>query len=96
MMARNARAGLIAELVLEFVEERVRQSPGKQFDIPTIRRAIEPMLKEAGTEVTLTAADDLLISTLLDEHPFMVRAGGAKAAWKPGLHKAPVRPTKGR
>jgi hypothetical protein len=87
-MAESARAGVIAELVREFVEERVRQHPGKQFDLVAVRRAIEPMLKEAETNIGLGTSDDRLISTVLDAHPFMVRVRGPQPAWKPGLDKS--------
>jgi hypothetical protein len=84
-MTGDARTGIIKELLQDFVEERVRQFPTKIFDLKTVRRALEPALKEAETGIDLGPGDDPLIAKLLDEHPFVVSTNGRTAAWKPGL-----------
>ncbi len=84
-MAGDPRTGIITELLQDFIEERVRQFPTKVFDIKAVKRALEPTLKEAGTGIELGPGDDRLIGRLLDEHPFVIPAGGSPAAWKPGL-----------
>jgi hypothetical protein len=95
-MAADARTGIITELLQDFIEERVRQFPTKVFDVKTVKRALEPTLKEAGTGIELGPGDDRLIATLLDEHPFVIPAGGAPAAWKPGLDIREARRGKSR
>lgn len=96
-MPGDARTTIVSELVSEFVEERVRQHPGKAFDLAAVRKAIAASLKDADAGVALAPADDALIAGLLDRHPFVVGTGsGAKRVWKPGLDKAAVKGGAGR
>src|SRR3954466_7350798 len=46
-MAGDARSKLIAELVSEFVEERVRQFPSQVFDLAALKRAVATALRRA-------------------------------------------------
>ena len=88
-MAGDARSKLIAELVSEFVEERVRQFPTQVFDLAAVKRAVTMAFKEGGTGLELLSGDDRALTSLLDQHPFLVRAKDRTTlAWKPGLDKA--------
>ncbi len=90
-MAGDVRSKLIAELVSEFVEERVRQFPTQVFDLAAVKRAVTLALKEGRTGLELMSGDDRALASLLDQHPFLVRAKDRTTlAWKPGLDK--VRP----
>jgi len=88
-MAGDARSKLIAELVSEFVEERVRQFPTQVFDLAALKRAVATALEEGGAGFELMSGDDRALASLLDRHPFLVRAKDRTTlAWKPGLDKA--------
>ena len=90
-MAGDARSKLIAELISEFGEERVRQFPTQVFDLVAAKRAVTMALKEGGTGLELVSGDDRALTSLLDQHPFLVRAKDRTTLeWKPGLDK--VRP----
>ena len=90
-MAGDARSKLIAELVSEFVVERVRQFPTQVFDLAAVTRAVTMAVKEGGAAVELTSGDDRALASLLDQHPFLVRVKDRTTlVWKPGLDK--VRP----
>ena len=80
---------MIAELVEEYVEERVRQFPTQAFDVGAVRQALRESLKEGEAGFDLGPRDDTALAQLLDRHPFLVRASGASAlSWKPGLDKS--------
>jgi len=88
-MAGDARSKLIAELVSEFVEERVRQFPTQVFDLAAVKRAVATAIKEGGAGFELMSGDDRALASLLDQHPFLVRAKDRNTlAWRPGLDKA--------
>ena len=88
-MAADARAKMVAELVAEFVEERVRQLPTKTFGVEDVKRALGATLRDAGDTIELTSGDDRWMADWLDRHPFLLRARqGRDAGWKPGLNKA--------
>ena len=82
----DARAKIVAELVDEFVEERVRQLPTKAFGVAEVKRALGAALKDAGGSIELKAGDDRFMAEWLDRHPFLLRAK-AGASWKPGLNR---------
>ena len=90
-MAGGARAQMIAEMVDEYVEERVRQFPTQVFDLAAVKRALGETLKEAEAGFDLGPGDDKALGQLLDRHPFLVRAPGAALAWKPGLDRKAVK-----
>jgi hypothetical protein len=94
-MAGEARGQMIAELLDDYIEERVRQFPNQAFDLASVRRALQQLLKE-GEAGDLGPGDDKAIAQKLDQHPFLVRAPGAAASWKPGLDKRPRKPAAGR
>ena len=88
-MAGDARSKLIAELVSEFVEERVRQFPTQVFDLAAVKGSVTMALKEGGAGFELMSGDDRALASLLDQHPFLVRAKGRTTlAWRPGLDRA--------
>ncbi|MDB5651391.1 MAG: hypothetical protein JWL62_2911 [Hyphomicrobiales bacterium] len=82
---------LLSELVAEYAEERVRQFPGKSFDLEEASRALAAMVAETGEKVTFSQADTGKITALLEGHPFLVRQPGARASWKPGLDRAQLK-----
>jgi hypothetical protein len=86
----DARAKIVAELVDEFVEERVRQLPSKPFGVAEVKRALGTALKEAGGAIELKAGDDRWMAERLDGHPFLLRAK-AGASWQPGLNKGALK-----
>lgn len=87
-MPVDARSTIIAELAAEFVEERVRERPGKLFAIEDVKRSLSATLRDAGEAAVLLRDDDALIAACLDRHPFLLKAkAGSKAHWKPGLKR---------
>lgn len=88
----DGRAKIVAELVAEFVEERVRLFPTTTFGVDEVKRALGAALQEAEETVELKPSDDTLIPAILDRHPFLVRTETGRATWKPGLNKAAGRP----
>lgn len=86
-MRVDARSKIISELTAEFVEERVREMPGKLFSIEDIKRSLSATLRDAGEAAVLMRDDDAMIATYLDRHPFLLKAkAGSKSHWKPGLN----------
>ena len=90
-MGREARAQMIAELVDDYVEERVRQFPTQAFDVAAVRRALQEALKDGDAGFDLGPGDDKALGQLLDRHPFLTRVPGSAPAWKPGLDKAAMK-----
>jgi hypothetical protein len=83
---------IVAELVAEFVEERVRQSPSKSFALADVTRALTAMLRDSGGAVDLKRVDDAWLSQRLDEHPFLLKSKAGRASqWKPGFNKQSMR-----
>jgi hypothetical protein len=87
----TSQASMLDALTAEFVEERVRHSPKKSFDLAEAARALTEMLAETGEKVSFTQRDLDTITSLLDRHPFVLRQPGAKPAWKPGLDRAQIK-----
>ena len=87
----GARAQMVAELLDDFVEERVRQFPKQAFDIAAVRRALRETLRDGEAGFDLGPGDDKALGQLLDRHPFLTRVPGAASAWQPGLDKAAVK-----
>jgi hypothetical protein len=82
----NARDRIIAELVEDFIEERVRHSSKKAFDLPAVKKGLQENLKGTEAAMELASSADRVIVAALDRHPFVVRAAkGPTIAWKPGL-----------
>jgi hypothetical protein len=69
----NARDRIIAELVEDFIEERVRHSSKKAFNLPAVKKGLQESLKGTEAAMQLSAADDRVILAALDGHPFVVR-----------------------
>jgi hypothetical protein len=91
-MATDARAKIVAELLAEFVEERVRQWPKKPFGLSDVTRALGTMLRDSDTAIELKRADEPRLSDWLDQHPFLRRAAsGSSGQWTPGLNKQALR-----
>ena len=91
-MAADAKAKILAELVAEFVEERVRQLPASAFGIGDVTRAVASMLRDAGDAVALEPGDDKWMTHWLNQHPFLLRSkAGSTIQWKPGLNKDAMR-----
>lgn len=91
-MAPNAsRTKLIAEVLDDYVEERVRHFPGERFDLVAVKRAIGQTLRDGNSGIELTSIDDPMMVQWLERHPFLVAADRAsKLSWKPGLNKGRV------
>jgi hypothetical protein len=86
----NARDRIIAELVEDFIEGRVRHSSKKAFDLPAVKKGLQESLKGTEAAMQLSAADDGVILAAVDRHPFVVRVGkGSTLSWKPGLDISP-------
>lgn len=88
-MRADSRSQIITELAAEFVEERVRELPGKLFSVDDVKRALSTTLRDAGEAVAVLRNDDSMIEKYLDQHPFLIKARtGSLPHWKPGLNKA--------
>ena len=82
---------MVVELLAEFVEERVRQSPTKTFCMDDVTRAISSLADETGM-IELKRDDAKWIPDWLDRHPFLRRGkAGAVGTWKPGFNKGAFR-----
>ena len=82
------RTTIIAELLQDYVEERVRQFPTQSFDLDAVKRTLREPLREAQAGFDLGPGHDREIAAFLDQHPFLMRAGkGPAPSWKPGLRK---------
>ncbi len=91
-MTSHRKSTMVGELLADYVEERVRQFPSAAFDLAGVKRSLNGVLKEGQAGFDLGAADDRALATLLDQHPFLLRASqGPALAWKPGLDKARMR-----
>jgi hypothetical protein len=91
-MAGDPRRTIVAELVTEFVEERVRHLPIATFSMDDVTQAITVMLREAGVLSAITPGDEMWIADWLDQHPFLLQQkAGSAAQWKPGLNKGGLR-----
>ena len=90
-MGAEARAQIIAELVDEYAEERVRQYSTQVFDLAAVKRSLRESLKDGDAGFDLGPGDDATLAGLLDRHPFLIRVAGTVPSWKPGLDKAPTR-----
>jgi hypothetical protein len=87
-MTTNARAKILNELLAEFVEERVRQSPNRTFALADVTRALGDMLRDADAAIELKRDDEARLSVWLDQHPFLQRSkSGPGGQWKPGFNK---------
>ncbi len=87
-MAGDPHRIIVAELLTEFVEERVRQLPTRAFGVGDVTQAASTMLREAGVLATVRPTDEQWIATWLDQHPFLLKQkAGFGALWKPGLNK---------
>jgi hypothetical protein len=87
-MATDARAKIVAELLAEFIEERVRQAPKKAFGLSDVTRALGSMLRDSDAALELKRTDETWLAQKLDQHPFLRRAkAGASGQWVPGLNK---------
>jgi hypothetical protein len=96
-VAGNARSKILAELVDDFVEERVRQFPAESFTLALVKRALQDSLKGTEAATELTSADDRAMVEQLDRHPFLIPAGqGSAKAWKPGLDRGAGKRRPGR
>jgi hypothetical protein len=85
----NARDRIIATF-RGFIEERVRHSSKKAFDLPAVKKGLQENLKGTEAAMQLSAADDRVIVAALDGHPFVVRVGKSPTlSWKPGLDISP-------
>ena len=83
------KSNMIAELLADFVEERVRQFPKAPFDLANVKRSLNAVLKEGQAGFDLASGDDRALTGMLDRHPFLLRAkNGTAPAWKPGLDRA--------
>jgi hypothetical protein len=83
---------IVTELVAEFVEERVRQSPTKSFALADVTRALTAMLRDSDAVIDLKRVDDAWLSERLDEHPFLLKSkAGRTSQWKPGFNKQAMR-----
>ena len=81
----------MVELLAEFVEERVRQSPTKTFGMEDVTRAIGSLALETGI-IELKHDDPKWISNWLDQHPLLRKAkAGTAGIWKPGFNRAALR-----
>ncbi len=88
-MTGTVRSPMIAELLADYVEERVRQFPKATFDLAGVKRSLNAALKEGQTGFDLGAGDDRALTNILDRHPFLLRASnGPVPTWKPGLDRA--------
>jgi hypothetical protein len=88
-VAVDARGKIVAELLAEFVEERVRQQPAHAFGINEVKQALASALHDAGDAMALAPSDDRWIADRLDRHPFLLKAAkGRVPAWRPGLNRA--------
>ena len=91
-MAGDPKRTIMAELLAEFVEERVRQLPVHAFNISDVTRAVSAMLRDAGDASALKSSDESWIADWLDQHPFLLKHKvGSGTAWKPGLNKPGLR-----
>ena len=91
-MTKRVGLDIATELVAEFVEDRVRAFPSEAFDLPTAERAIKAMLKDGQLAIDVGPKGDVPLATLLDAHPFLVRAKHRSGpAWKPGLQRRAAR-----
>jgi hypothetical protein len=87
-MAGDPRQTIVAELVTEFVEERVRHSPLDAFSIGDVTSAVTAMLREASVLAAIEPDDEKWIADWLDQHPFLLQQNaGSTAQWRPGLNK---------
>ncbi len=87
-MTASPRSSMIAELLTDYVEERVRQFPKAVFDLAGVKRSLSAVLKDGQAGFDLVAGDDRVLTSLLDQHPFLVRAGnGPGLSWRPGLDR---------
>ena len=88
-MTGTVRSTMLAELLADYVEERVRQFPKATFDLAGTKRSLNAVLKEGQAGFDLGAGDDRVLTNMLDRHPFLLRASnGPVLTWKPGLDRA--------
>ena len=87
-MAASLRSSMIAELLTDYVEERVRQFPKAVFDLAGVKRSLSAVLIDGQAGFDLVPGDDRVLTSMLDQHPFLVRAGnGPGLSWRPGLDR---------
>jgi len=88
-MTGTVRSTMLAELLADYVEERVRQFPHAPFELAGVRCSLNAALKEGQAGFDLGAGDDRVLTNMLDRHPFLKRASsGPVLAWRPGLDRA--------
>ena len=88
-MTGHPKSTMIAELLADYVEERVRQFPKATFDLAGTKRSLNAALKEGQAGFDLGAGDDRVLTNMLDRHPFLLQASsGPVLAWRPGLDRA--------